>query len=654
MPEKIIAKYALKEILEWDDSALAIADKNQKILWSNKNFKKLSGSVRVKGKNISEIFRAFDNIPPGSRKKQVSLIIPELNVKLIAQPLITNKLTDGYLLKLLKQQTDSIESDFPFSNLNFQREIQNILTLLVKETSLPKVSGEILNKCVSLSDSLFGVILFLDDKKKYSYHYEDSLNHIDNKQEAERSLQDNFTFIQKWLNLNKRSLHIKNVKGNMGYHLTEIFRCDSVIVSPCFFENNLIASLIVGKKTKSYADLEINIIEQLASLLAFAVSNIRTRELNTALENKLLQSQKLETIGKLSSGMAHDFNNLLSSIFGSLNLLKKRLPPNENIIKLVDNIENCSVRARDLTKGLLSYGKPTPKRKELIKPNILLSEMSKVITQTFPKNISFEQQIEENLYDILGSSTEIYQVLLNLCVNAKEAMEGDIRQLTLKAKNLTVNDKNQINFPLLEKGNYVCFSVKDTGSGISEEHRQKIFDPYFSTKEKDTGSGLGLYVTYGIIKAHNGHVEVSSKINEGTEFDVFIPSYEPAVVDKAASADKIILVADDEIMLRDLLAELLESNGYNVVKVISGVETLKVLTEEIKVDLAIIDYNMPEMNGLDCIREIRKLKMDFPIILSSGSLGFNGNIDLKEIGINSIINKPYEFDTMLSTIQELI
>jgi len=183
---------------------------------------------------------------------------------------------------------------------------------------------------------------------------------------------------------------------------------------------------------------------------------------------------------------------------------------------------------------------------------------------------------------------------------------------------------------------------------------QKIFDPYFSTKEKETGSGLGLYVTYGIIKAHNGHIEVTSKINEGTQFDVYIPSYEPTKITRTTAADKIVLLADDEIMLRDLLAELLESNGYNVIKVISGTETLKVLTEEIKVDLIILDYNMPEMNGLECAIEIRKFNKDIPIILSSGSLGINGNTNIKEMGVNSFVNKPYEFDTMLSTIQELL
>ena len=658
MLEKIISKYILKEILDSDDKAFAIADKNQKVLWFNKSFKEKSGINKIKGKSVSNLFH-FPEIESLllDIKKSFSLEFPDSENVLHVTSLKTDKKLDGYLLKLTTKDSVSLktENSKPTgSNEQFQKELQDILTLLIKETSIPSITDEILRKSLTLSNSMVGMVLFIEDKKKLSFHYFDPSSHIDNREEIERDLQDSFSFINKWLGLNKKPLLIENLRSNIGYHISEILRCEHVLVLPCFFEDTLEASIILGKKKKSYSRPEIKILEPFSSLLAFAITSIHARELNTALENKLLQAQKLETIGKLSSGMAHDFNNLLSSIFGSLNLLKRRVPQNENVLKLLDNIESCSIRARDLTKGLLSYGKPTPKRKELIKPNFLLSEISKVITQTFPKKITLKQEIQENLYDILGNGTEIYQVLLNLCVNAKEAMEGNEGIISLKANNITIDNNNIINYPLLKKGNYVCFSVKDNGSGIDEENVQKIFDPYFSTKEKETGSGLGLYVTYGIIKAHNGHVDVTSKINEGTQFDVYIPSYEPTKITNTITADKIILLADDEIMLRDLLAELLESNGYNVIKVISGIEALKVLTEEIKVDLIILDYNMPEMNGLDCAAEIRKFNKEIPIILSSGSFGLNGIADTKGMGINSFVNKPYEFDTMLSTIQELL
>ncbi len=506
---------------------------------------------------------------------------------------------------------------------------------------------------MQITKSNLGLIVFHEEKKKYDYLFYESKESLKNKNEIKKEIESSFDFVDKWLVVNKRPLVIINTPHNIGYNITQSLQSETAIIAPCFFDNNLLATIIVAKKHKEYSAFETAQMEQFASLLSFAISSIKTRELNNALEGRLQQAQKLETIGKLTSGMAHDFSNLLSSIFGSLNLLKRKVQQNEDISRLLDNIENCSIRAKDLTQGLLSYGKPTPKRKELIKPNHLLTEISKVVNQTFPRAINFETKIDNDLHDMLGNGTEVYQVLLNLCVNAKEAIPGK-GNIELIAHNISVDETNRMKYPLLDPGNHVHISVADSGSGIEEEHLQKIFDPYFSTKGKVTGGGLGLYVTYGIIKAHKGHVEVSSQVGKGTTFDVFFPSFEPTKAVKSKDKEKIILLADDEVMLRDLLAELLESNGYNVVSVSSGDEVLKVLTEEIKADLIIIDYNMPGINGLDCIKQIRDLKFEMPVILSSGSLSFAENLDYKKMGINSLLSKPYEFDSMLALIKKLI
>jgi signal transduction histidine kinase len=656
MLKEIISEYALSELLEQNGSGLAIADRDKKILWFNQRFKKNSGEKRLKGRTIESVFKDLDPISFDKikSKKSIEIALPSLRNYLRITPVRSKDKLKGFVLYLekFKKEVPVSLDESPQKNLLFQKEFQNILSQLVTEKSLDILSRSILNSCIKISDSSFGIIVFHEENQKYEFLFNDPKKHLKNEEEIKKEISVNYSFIIKWLNINKRSLSAFNKTHNIGFNLTRVLQSEALIISPCFFNNDLIATIILGGK-EVYNSFEINHIEQFASLLSFAISSIRTRELNAALENRLLQSQKLETIGKLTSGMAHDFSNLLSSIFGSLNLLKKRVPESENIYRLLDNIENCSIRAKDLTKGLLSYGKPTPKRKELIKPNLLLSEISKVISQTFPKKIKLEANIEENLYDILGNGTEIYQVLLNLNVNAKEAIEGN-GTIFLTAKNITIDEKNMINYPLLDKGDYVNFTVRDTGSGIDEENLQKIFDPYFSTKVKETGSGLGLYVTYGIIKAHKGHIEVSSAIGEGTAFDVFIPAFEPSHVERSSSTEKIVLLADDEMMLRDLLAELLESNGYTVIKVSSGVEALKVLTEEIKVDLVIMDYSMPEMNGLDCVNQIRKLKFEMPIILSTGSLSLEKDFNPKKMGINSLLSKPYEFDTMLATIQQLI
>ncbi|MBZ0199121.1 MAG: response regulator, partial [Ignavibacteriaceae bacterium] len=640
MEEYLIPGFVFPLLLEKGNDAFAVTDKDAVVLWHNKKFSNIAGRDDLTGVNIENIFPSLPDITATNDSDTFTLKSPKSNIALELTRIKSAKAKSGYIVEL-KLIDDGLFKENPVNTpgLLFQREMQNILTLLIKENSLDILIEEILHRTVSISRGSLGLVIINDEKKESNVIFFDPNKKIKDDTETKNSVNSNFPFLSKWFALNRHSLQIKPVAGTIGYNLRESLNVKNVVISPCFFDNKLVAALVVGKDDNRFVPDDINNIEQFAILLSFGITSITTRELNATLENRLMQAQKLETIGKLTSGMAHDFSNLLSSIFGSLNLLKKRVPPREDITRLLDNIESCSIRAKDLTKGLLSYGKPTPKRKELIKPNILLTEILKVISQTFPKNIIFSSSIEENIYDILGNETEIYQVLLNLCVNAKEAIE-ESGTIKLSGKNFQLNNENQMEHPLLEKGNYVLFAVEDSGSGIKEENIQKIFDPYFSTKVKETGSGLGLYVTYGIIKAHKGHVEVTSDGISGTKFEVFIPAFEPKALDKLPAPDKIILLADDEIMLRDLLAELLESNGYNVVKVSTGVEALKVLTEEIKADLVIIDYNMPEMNGLECIKKIRDLKFEMPIILSSGSLSLENISSVEEIGINSILSKP--------------
>ncbi len=659
MNERLIAKFIVSDIIETDSCSYAIADADRKIVWFNKKFKNAFKGRRAKGKSFPGLFNP--PLPSGIKRNfsgNISLpgspVEYNLNISLLKSK---NKL-DGYLIKLEEANPAELRSSQKPDERNFQfpPTLQQILNLFLKEKSPTVLSGEILKRCIEICGGTYGLIIFKnEDSQKLDFQFFDPDERIKNKDDVSKTIESSVPYIFKWLEVNRRPLIVKSEPGSLGNNIIQILRCGSAIIAPCFFDDNLLASILIAGEAENFSGTEVYNAEQFAALLSFTISSIRTRELNAALESRLLQSQKLETIGKLSSGMAHDFSNLLSSIFGSLNLLKKRIPEREDIYRLLDNIENCSIRAKDLTKGLLSFGKPTPKRKELIKPNILLSEISKVITQTFPAKISFEKEINDNLHDILGNGTEIYQVLLNLCVNAKEAINGK-GKIVLRAQNISISDSNLLNHPLLDKGNYVWISVEDSGTGIKEENLSRIFDPYFSTKDKQTGSGsgLGLYVTYGIVKAHKGHIEVSSEPDKGTVFDVFIPAYEPAASAKQVPADKIILLADDEIMLRDLLSELLESSGYNVIRVSTGVEALKVLTEEIKVNLAIIDYNMPEMDGLECIKRIREQQSKMPVILSSGSILFEENVDFKKLGITGVLSKPYEFETLLSTIQKLI
>lgn len=661
MPSSIIAKYS-PDLVFGENIPVAITDSKLRIIWHNKKFRENFTGIRLKGKDLVSLLSSFgiDKEIDSVYTKPTYRHIHQINKVLHIVPLFDKnkkKTPDNYKIELTEPTSELLEkTSLSFSkpnDLDFRSVLQDILTLLVKENSIDRLSEEVLSKSIFLTKSDLGIITFINENSTREFKYFDQRKIIINKPEVEKVVNSDYKFISKWLILNKSSLIAANQKNNLGSNLANSIGCDNLIISPCIFENKLIATLIVGKKKNSFSNDEIQLLEQFAILLTFVITNISTRNLNTALENRLLQTQKLETIGKLSSGMAHDFGNLLSSIFGSVNLLRKRVDQSDNVQKLIDNIENCSVRARDLTKRLLSFGKPTPKRKELVKPHQILNEINKIVTQTFPRTITLTEEIDEHLYDIIGNGTEIYQVLLNLCVNAKEAFneKGNIK---ISAKNISIDENNIAFLPILKIGNYVKFSVKDNGAGIEEQHLTKIFDPYFSTKSKDTGSGLGLYVSYGIIKAHNGIIDVTSKPGAGTTFDVYIPAFEPPKEKQPEPGEKIILLADDEPMLGDLLAELLETNGYSVIKVSSGKEALTVLLEEIKVDLAIIDYNMPGMSGLETIVEIRKLNLDLPIILSSGSMWASHESELAQYKINGQLNKPYEFESMLATIRKFI
>lgn len=529
----------------------------------------------------------------------------------------------------------------------YKKEFQQLLSFLNQEYSFEQIINEFLSSFDKVSNSILTLIVIANENNNLEFYFSNK-NGIKEK-EIREEYKSSYEFLSKRFNYNHSSLLIEN-ESSTGYNLLNIFNSSKVLIIPSYFENNVIANVIIAK-SEDFNDEEVQILELNTNLLSFAITNIKSRELNRSLEKRLQQSQKLETIGKLTSGMAHDFSNVLSNIFGSVNLLRRKVEPTDDATRLIDNIENSAIRAKDLTTGLLSFGKPTAKRQEIVEPNKLLNELIKVVTQTFPKKINFQTKIEKKLNNILGNATEIYQVLLNLCLNAKEAIP-DKGSIELSAGNIEINEANEINFPVLGKGSYVKFSVKDTGSGIEPENVNKIFDPYFSTKQKETGSGLGLYVSYGLVKAHKGIIEVSSIVNEGTTFEVYIPVLEDVKVQKDLS-NKIILLADDEFTLRDLLAELLEANDFAVITVSSGEEAIKVLSEEIKVDLVIIDYNMTGINGLETISKIREMKLKVPVILSSGSLTFSDKVDVDKLEISSIVSKPYDFDTMLSMIKKI-
>lgn len=473
-----------------------------------------------------------------------------------------------------------------------------------------------------------------------------------NLEEFKEIVSSNLVPLKKWFSANRCIFISENNFKSLGFQINQFLESDFVFINPIFSENKISALIIFTRKEKFIDNSESEILQSFSNLLALGIELISLRQNQKTIEAQLTNSQKLETVGKLASGLAHDFNNLLASIFGSINLLKTKISDNPNALKLLENIENSSLRARDLTKGILSFGKPTQQRKEIVFLENVLNELLKVINQTFPKYIKINFAIGDSLYKVAGNSTEIYQILLNLCVNAKEAITQD-GIVSVKAENFTVDDSNIFLVPFLNKGNYVKISVSDNGSGIEEENLAKIFEPYFSTKQKDTGSGLGLYVTSQLVKSMNGYIDVESKLNQGTTFRIYFPAMMIKEQKVLSSKEKIIMLADDEEMLNDLLGELLESNGFYVLKVNNTKEVFRILNEEVKVDLLIIDYNLPEISGLECVTKLREMGLNMPVILASGATNFIDE-EIVKARINYRLQKPYEFENILEIIKKLL
>lgn len=365
------------------------------------------------------------------------------------------------------------------------------------------------------------------------------------------------------------------------------------------------------------------------------------------LNNKFNKSeQNLPSVENL----AHDLNNIFTSILNSIELIKNKKADKDRYTFLIDNIESNSIRAAEIVEGALSKDTNESYTKRKINISGIINEVVNNIKLSLKENITFTAEINEDLYHVYGKYNDLYRVILNLCVNAYEAF-NQIGTISIKASNLNIEQVSN-KFNNLGVGTYVEIVVHDNGSGIPEDVLPKIFDSGYSTKEKQSKSGLGLKIVKDIIEKHEGTILVFSKPSEGTEFRIILPATVKAHHPQSSSV-KTILVAEDEYVLRELLVELLESSNYNVIPAADGKEAIEKLKSNVNIDLLIIDRKMPELSGIECIQLIRKINKNIPIILASGSPTDEKAGDIKTLKIDRVINKPYNFDFLLSNIEEL-
>ena len=379
------------------------------------------------------------------------------------------------------------------------------------------------------------------------------------------------------------------------------------------------------------------------------------------LEEQFLRAQRMESVGTLANGVAHDLNNILAPILMATDLLQP-LARKANDQELVAMLQHSAQRGADIVNQLLTFGRGLAGDRVDLQLRSLLKETTKVILETFPKTISLEQQFPENLWTIHAEPTQIHQVLLNLCVNARDAMP-DGGRLTLAAENLVVDEEYAHVNPEAKAGPYVVLQIGDTGSGIPPEVIDKVFDPFFTTKEPGQGTGLGLSTALGIVKSHQGFLQVISRVGKGTMFKVYLPALpgqetvRPAVPRQRLphGHDELILLVEDEEAIRGVAQRILQSSGYRVVTATDGAEGLTLFSHNRdKIKVVITDMVMPVMDGAELIRSLNRLSPDLPVIAMSG-LPDEEEKALKSIpAAGAFLLKPFSAEQLLLTLHNVL
>lgn len=380
------------------------------------------------------------------------------------------------------------------------------------------------------------------------------------------------------------------------------------------------------------------------------------------LELQALRSQRMESIGTLAAGIAHDLNNILAPIMMSVPLLRMEMTA-EAREDVIATVEMSAERGAQIVKQVLTFGRGVEGVKCPLQIGKVIQEIVAIMHGTFPKDISVHSKTQPGLWPILGDATQMHQVLLNLCINARDAMpEGG--KLCVSVRNLMVDGNYSSMVPGITAGPYVVLEVSDTGSGIPAEIMERIFDPFFTTKSIGQGTGLGLSSVLGIVKNHGGHVNVTSVPGKGTTFQIFLPAAIDTVVAPNHSGPpqcppsgngEVILVVDDEESVRGAVRTVLGAYGYRTLQAADGTEALAVFAQNSSsISLVLTDLMMPHMGGVTLMRALHAMKPSLPVIASTG-LGKKANLAaLREMKIETVLSKPYNADTLLRAVQEVL
>jgi len=379
------------------------------------------------------------------------------------------------------------------------------------------------------------------------------------------------------------------------------------------------------------------------------------------MEENLLRTQRMESIGTLASGVAHDLNNILTPIILSAEMLREAEQPDAREC-FIATIEKCAERGANVVNQVLTFARGAKGERMILQLNRLVDDMEKMMRETFPKNIAITTSIPSELWAVKGDPTQIHQILLNLCINSRDAMP-DGGTLLISAENEEIDGDFAAMAPEAKAGDYAMLAVSDSGMGIQPEIIGKIFDPFFTTKEVGKGTGLGLSTVMGIVRTYGGFVTVESEEGRGSTFKIFLPAEIGDTEEQnhlphteiPQGAGETILLVDDEVFIAKVTALVLEKNGYKVLAAAEGTDALALYKKHAsEIQIVLTDVMMPGMDGVHLARALKEINPQVKIIASTGQATEIRQAELRSLGVNVILSKPFDAKKLLSTLRDAI
>jgi two-component system cell cycle sensor histidine kinase/response regulator CckA len=416
------------------------------------------------------------------------------------------------------------------------------------------------------------------------------------------------------------------------------------------------------ESTRSPVRNERGEIEQVVIVSRDITERKQAEELLRRRDEQLRQSQKMEAVGRLSGGIAHDFNNLLGVIIGYSESIEHRTDSNDPLRKSATEIRKAGERAASLTHQLLAFSRQQVLQPQILDLNMLVTDMGKMLKRLIGTHIELTTELATDLGQVKAEQSQIEQVMLNLVVNARDAMP-DGGKLLIETSNLDVDENLTINFPFLQPGPYVLLTVSDTGTGMDANTRRHIFEPFFTTKEPGKGTGLGLATVYGVVKQSGGGVIVDSEPGKGTTFKIFLPQTLESAVASAADEDAgkgsmgtgTILLAEDEEALLNLTAERLRECGYTVLPARDGIHALEIARSfREPIHLLLTDIMMPRLGGLSLARSLSELRPGIRIVFMTGHAEHEASYrEALRSGAESI-QKPFSHERLIQLVRQAL